>query len=599
MSASGRQRSGKVLVLGRDTRAFLAVVRSLGRRGLEVHVGWCDPRAPAARSRYVATIHGIPAASPGNGAWRERMLDILERERFDLVIPCSDPAILPLQRDRAHFAPFLGSIYLLDDVAFKIAFDKLESYEFAASLGIAVPRRVRVSGPQDIASALASFSLPVFVKPRASFTLDALGSRHLVRAARTPQELEALVEALLPWGDVAIEERVGGRGEGVEVLAHEGQVLVAFQHVRVHEPPAGGGSSYRRSAALDPELLAATRAFLAALHYTGVAMMEFKVDRARGTWAFIEINARFWGSLPLALVAGVDFPYYLYQMWVEGRRGFPQEYPTGVHCRNLRKDLTWIGSTWRARRHDPHLSGLARWRIGADLGRLVTLREHWDTFVRDDPWPGFAEVSNAARRAARTVGARATALVLGRPWLRRGREQRARRALRQARRLLFVCKGNICRSPFAQRVAERLAPPGLQVASCGYHPQSGRACPSDAVHAAAEMGIDLRGHRSQVLSARMLQDADVILVFDDENYRTLRERWGWATHKVHFLGILGEAPTTIIHDPDGRGPADFRAVYETIRRCVISALRSVPRTAGDSPAREEASVAPARHASAS
>ena len=559
MSAMDRSLTRKVLVLGRDTRAFLSVVRSLGRQGLDVHVGWCGPRAPAARSRYVHRIHEIPAPSSRDFAWRDRLLEILAREDFDLVIPCHDSAILPLQQCRHDFAPFVDAIYLLDDSAYRIAFDKLESYDLARSLGIPVPRRVRVSTVDDLPAALGSFSLPVLVKPRASFTADRLGSKHHVQWARSPRELASLVDALVPWGDVAVEESVRGHGAGVEVLAHQGQVLVAFQHVRIHEPPGGGGSSYRCSTALHPELLKATQKFVEALRYTGVAMMEFKIDPERDTWAFIEINARFWGSLPLALAAGVDFPYDLYQMWVEGRRDFPREYRKGVYCRNLVNDLLWTTRTWRT-------DGLIR---------LLTLREHLDTLVRDDPWPAVVEGWYGVHRVARLVGQKAVSLLAASRPVRRRRREKARQALRRATQVLFVCKGNICRSPFAHRLAEQLFPSSVRITSGGYHPEAGRRCPDEAIHAARQMGIDLAPHRSEVLCAEMLQDADVVFVFDDENRRTLRERFPWVMPRVYLLGLLGDHPTTIIRDPYGGGPDDFRLAYDAIRGSLLSASAGV------------------------
>ena len=593
MSPIGRTRGRRVLVLGRDTRAFLAVVRSLGRQGLEVQVGWCDPRAAAAQSRYVRTRHDIPAPSLQRFEWRDRLLEILRREHVDLVIPCNDPSILPLQLHKADFAPFLGCIYLLEDRAFRIAFDKLESYDLARSLGIRVPRRLRVACLEDLPPALDAFSFPVLVKPRASFTSDRLTSKHHVRWARSPRELQSLVQALLPWGDVAVEERISGRGAGVEVLAHEGEVLACFQHVRVHEPPSGGGSSYRCSSALDPQLVRATQRFLEALRYTGVAMLEFRIDPERGTWAFIEINARFWGSLPLALAVGADFPYYLYQMWVEGRRDFPRGYRTGVYCRNLALDALWMKRTWQADRSDPTVTTVSRWRVATDLVRLVTLREHSDTFVLDDPWPGVAELWNAARRGLRMLQRAVRSRIICRPQLRPRRAATARQALRRARRVLFVCKGNICRSPFAHHLAERVSPSHLAIASCGYHPEPGRRCPAEAVRVADEMGIDLRPHRSQVLSVRMLHDADVIFVFDQDNYLALRDGHAWALPKVHFLGVLGDRHPAVIRDPDGGSAADFRVVYEAIRQSVTSAFSALPRGADVAPTRPVAPRTPA------
>src|SRR5581483_2233614 len=119
-------------------------------------------------------------------------------------------------------------------------------------------------------------------------------------------------------------------------------------HERVHEPLMGGGSSYRRSVAPDPELVAATERMLRALDYTGVAMVEFKKDKRTGAWIFIEINGRFWGSLPLAVACGADFPFWLAELLVGGRREFPKRYDLGVTCRNTTLDLEWLRDNLRA-----------------------------------------------------------------------------------------------------------------------------------------------------------------------------------------------------------------------------------------------------------
>ena len=67
-------RPGKVLVLGQEDRAFLAVVRSLGRRGIDVHVAWCPADAVALRSRYVTQRHALPRYARDDAAWRDALL---------------------------------------------------------------------------------------------------------------------------------------------------------------------------------------------------------------------------------------------------------------------------------------------------------------------------------------------------------------------------------------------------------------------------------------------------------------------------------------------------------------------------------------------
>lgn len=96
-----------------------------------------------------------------------------------------------------------------------------------------------------------------------------------------------------------------GVGGGQEFLSREGRILTVFQHERVHEPPGGGGSSYRRSVPLDGEMLRQSHSLLEQLRWTGVAMVEYKKDPVSGDFALMEINGRFWGSLSLAVAANL------------------------------------------------------------------------------------------------------------------------------------------------------------------------------------------------------------------------------------------------------------------------------------------------------
>src|SRR3954470_5483629 len=91
---------GKILVLGDDTRSFLAIVRSLGRQGIEVHVAPNNFRSPALRSRYIAAVHEIPPWMEDGAEWLSAIQGLLHAEAYDLIIPCDERAILPLQRNR-------------------------------------------------------------------------------------------------------------------------------------------------------------------------------------------------------------------------------------------------------------------------------------------------------------------------------------------------------------------------------------------------------------------------------------------------------------------------------------------------------------------
>jgi protein-tyrosine-phosphatase len=319
------------------------------------------------------------------------------------------------------------------------------------------------------------------------------------------------------------------------------------------------------STPLTPELLDASVRLLKALDYTGVAMVEFKVDPKTGHWALIEVNGRFWGSLPLALAAGADFPLALFRMLVEGRTDFPKGYRVGVCCRNWESDVEWLSANLRADRTDPTLTTRSLAGVVAEAVKNVTLlRERSDTFAVDDPGPAWHELAELARRKWSGLRGKLERRLMRSGPARRRSEARLRVRLRGARRLLFVCKGNICRSPFAEAVARGCPGSTPEVESAGYLPRPGRPSPEHALDAAAALGIDLSGHRSQVLTDALVDQADVIFVFDYENYRHVVTTCPSARGRVFPLGALCAAGPLFIEDPWGRGPLSFEECYRQI-----------------------------------
>jgi predicted ATP-grasp superfamily ATP-dependent carboligase len=158
---------------------------------------------------------------------------------------------------------------------------------------VPVPRETLVTRPEEGACVAAKFALPLVLKPRASFDARNPSAKQMVRKAYTWEDFDRSLGEMLARGPVVVQEHLLGAGVGVELLVHAGAPLMAFQHMRVHEPLEGGGSSYRQSVVVEPQLLDAARRILRPLAYTGVAMVEFKINSQTGEWALMEVNGRF------------------------------------------------------------------------------------------------------------------------------------------------------------------------------------------------------------------------------------------------------------------------------------------------------------------
>lgn len=557
----------KVLVLGSDNGSFMSVIRSLGRRGIDVDIGWCPPDAPAARSRYVRRSHRLPRPG-GDDGWVEPFAELMAAERFDLVLPTNDPTLIPLQLAHARLEPH-GRLYRLSDHAFAVTFDKIRTRELAEATGVPVAPGAVIAAPDEIDAALAGRPYPLVIKPQASFNVDDLERRNSVTRAYDAAAARAAIRERLPRGQVLIEENVGGPGWGVEILAADGEILLSQQHRRLHEPLHGGASSYRCTVPRDPRFLDAVRRLVRALDYTGVAMFEFKGDPTSGRWVLIEINGRFWGSLPLSLVAGIDFPYALFQLVVEGRTDVPDAYRTGVYARNLKRDLKWMWVNLRADRTDPVLATVPWPRVVSEVRNVVLGREHPDQFVADDPAPGLTELAEVARMG----GVLMRHHLIERTLLARRRRQRARRAFLDAQTILFVCRGNICRSPFAAALARRALAGSVEVLSAATSGDCGRRSPHLARTAARDFGVDLDEHRSRLLTPDLAERAEAIFAFDHHNWSELRRRFPRSRDRVHLVGALGDGPL-LIDDPIDADGDGFRHIYGLIADALGEAVRS-------------------------
>lgn len=537
----------RVLVLGHDTRAFLATIRSLWRAGHTVEVAGCGPNAAAAASRAIAVRH--EALTPD--AW----LALLADEEFDLVMPCHDQEALALHGARQQITV---PTTLPTATAFEVAFSKVATHELATKLGLQLPESRIIT---DLAE-FPEWPGPLIVKPAASAVV---GLHHRLPVYRAPDAGLARRQAagLLHWGPAIVQRVVGGSGVGVELLANDGEVLTAFQHERVHEPPHGGGSSLRTSVALSPELLDCARQLAGALSWTGLAMVEFRVNHETGEHWFMEINGRPWGSLPLAVAAGMDFPAWQHDLVVDGRTAFPQGYKLGVRARNVRLDLAWHSAN-RAASPGPGILQRSRRQVVGDNILALSPREHFDEWDWRDPKPALREARAIARGAGRLVAQR----------LGRNNHPPARQPLppiRAGDTVWMVCKGNICRSPFAAALAARLWP-DVTVRSAGTYPVAGRPVPREGVAAAqVGWGLDLAHHRSSVLTRQDPAPGDRVLVFDPENVAAANEILG-DRHVVELLGAGLEPADCVVADPWLGDEATFATCYHHIER----ALRAIP-----------------------
>lgn len=349
----------KALVTDGHSRVALAVVRALGKAGVRAEVveqeRFASPPPPAFLSRY---------------AWRRQVLPSLEDEEgfiralaraargCDVILPVSTNVLLACARHAARLparlpAPPLETI--------RRANDKWAVQEVARRAGVPVP----ASAP-GLEEALGRLRFPVVVKLRddEGTFLDP-ADRYAI--CRTPDELRVRyrdLERLRPRP--VVQEYVSGDGYGVGILAREGRVLASLAYRREREYPVSGGPSTLCVTVRDERLTGYAAALLRELAWTGPAMVEF---RKGDDYRLMEVNPRFWGALPLAIRAGINFPHLLCRMAVGEDFAPVTVYPAGLRLRFLAMDLPATLSAIADRgRRGRYLGGFLRDLLDPTIG---------------------------------------------------------------------------------------------------------------------------------------------------------------------------------------------------------------------------------------
>ena len=386
-----------ILVSDGEQRAALACVRSLGQVGHRVFVCSSRERSLAGASRHCAGEHRVPDPLADGSGFADALAGLSRHLHVDVTLPITEAALLAVlpHRDRiAARLPFAS----FDDV--RAICDKARVLAAATAHGIAVPTQIVAHEPDDAERWSGAF--PVVLKP--SRSVVAAGDRRMktsVSYATDARQLAASLNAMPQEAyPVLLQHRVVGPGTAISVLVWNGQLRAAFAHRRIREkPPSGGVSVVREAIPLDHALLDRSVALLGDFKWQGVAMVEFKVDAATGIPYLMEINGRLWGSLQLAIDAGVDFPRLLVAAAIG--ETFPPvlDYRIGTRTRWEWGDVDHLVARLRHSAAELELTGDAPSRlrtIGAFLGSFVSSKG--EVLRAGDPAPFIRETADWLRR---------------------------------------------------------------------------------------------------------------------------------------------------------------------------------------------------------
>jgi protein-tyrosine-phosphatase len=146
-------------------------------------------------------------------------------------------------------------------------------------------------------------------------------------------------------------------------------------------------------------------------------------------------------------------------------------------------------------------------------------------------------------------------------------------------KIMFVCTGNVCRSPMATGLLrQRLEAEGLgsshEVVSTGTWALDDLPASPNAVTVMAERGIDISQHIAQTITAEAVAGADLILVMSREHAQVLQNTWPQYGWKVHLLSeMVGQRRD--VRDPYGGSLQEYRACADTVARYIEAGFQRI------------------------
>ena len=294
----------------------LAIVRSLGRRDIDVYCGEEARFAPCFFSRYCRDHFQYPSPSREPSAFVDFMVEKVkelapEGDEPYVLIPVHKETFI-LAEHRQRLEPYVRlPVTTIENI--RLTDDKGRLAELAEQQGIRIPRTWQFHDIGDLYREAPDLPMPIFLKVRKAAAGVGL------RKVKSPEELVSSFRefvdgyGLEPDQYPLVQEFVPGDDYCVTALFDQGRCVASMTYRNIRSFPRGTGAGALRETVRQPEAEQATVKLLSPLRWHGIAQVDFRVAED-GRPYLIEVNPRFFGGLPQSIAANVDYPYLLYRI---------------------------------------------------------------------------------------------------------------------------------------------------------------------------------------------------------------------------------------------------------------------------------------------
>ena len=368
-----------VIITYARVRSALVATQSLGKRGIKVVTADSIYPATSFFSKYSTSYFVYPSYKLRPELFINSLKHHVEKNNIEVLMPIYEETFV-ISKYKNRF-PSSVNIPVADYETLTKANNNRYLMNFAGEIGVKIPQTWTIDDINELRQVAKKVELPAVIK-----LVEGVGSKGL-RFAHSEDELIAkYIEViqkfhLKPFEYPLIQEYIPGDSYGVSLIFNYGEprAICIYKNIRTY--PIYGGPSTARISIKHDKMGRNAIILLRELNYHGVAEVEFRIDDRTKEPVLMEINPRFWGSLNQAICAGVDFPYLLYTMAMEGDIQPVLTYKTGVKTRWMLGDLRALADYLRTGK---------RMEILKDF--LKFNGQYYDDLSFSDPIPTIAEV---------------------------------------------------------------------------------------------------------------------------------------------------------------------------------------------------------------
>lgn len=533
----------KILVFGLTNKAGLAIARNLSKFGCSVGAIYIKDVA-ARYSGYIDQCYYLGDPERDVASYVDNLLKHLSTHQYDGMIPVHDAALEICRFRRNEISSLVKIAGLNVDEVYKYSIDKHEMLEIGKANGLLIPETLLVDSLETFRNLdLSTYRFPLVAKPVSSAKI--INNKlygFSVKICHNIDELTDFIRENINLVNILIQEFVTGYGIGYDFIAKEGVIQNAYIHRRLNEH--NGVSTLRESLSTDHFGLKdkVTRT-VKAMNWSGVGMIEFTIT-PEGKAILMEFNGRFFGSTELSVRSGINLPVLFLEQFILDRE-IPVNLPVkNVSVRFFHDELILYGSFIFRKK----FGKFVRWFFDVIIS-VFKPGHYFETTIFTDPGFSLAFYRYEIKRwktkwksGADKKKIKITALS--------GED------VKDVEHITFFCRGNICRSPFAEGIAKKLNC-GLTFDSSGSISKEQRLSPINAVTVAKEFDVDLDLHRSRCISRADIRETDLYVVMDKSNYYDL-VTMEVPEDKIRFLA------NHELEDPYGKSVDEFRKIYRQI-----------------------------------